>query len=725
MKKILAMLLVVVMVFGLVACAPANTDSSSTPSGSTNPSDGTTPDAEPTYDEISQEIYDATLGEFYEAYEAAKAADNVSERFALMAIAEAKLMEAAVMLPIQSQGGNYAISRVAPYTVPNALWGNDSYRYHNVVVATEPIKEADRDEMKAKWNELKGTGTYEAWAKDYLTGKGYSLQDTYSLGYTSDPSTWDVLATSKAVDSEAIVNTYDGLYEYDNEGTLKPALAESYEVTTNDDGTVNYTFKLKSGLKWVDSQGREVADVKADDFVAGLQHMMDAMGGLEYLTEGIIVNASEYIYGDITDFTQVGVKALDDTTLVYTLTGDISYFMTMLGYGVFAPMSRSYYESQGGKFGADYDDAAETYTYGKTPDNIAYCGPYLVTNNTAENTIVFSANAAYWNAANINIKTITWKYNDGKDALKAYTDCMAGTLDGAALNSSAVEKAKSDGVFDSLAYVASCDATTFFAFYNLNREATANFNDATVAVSTKTAEQLERSRAAMLNVHFRRAISFATDRGAYVAQSVGEELKYTSLRNCYVPGNFVSLEEDVTVSINGTDKTYPAGTWYGQIMQDQIDADGVKLTVWDPEAEAGAGSSDGFDGWYNVDNAKEELAAAISELSAAGVEISAENPIYLDLPYTSSHEVYINQANAYKQSIESALGGAVVVNLVEVATYNPDLLAAGYFISMGTEANYDSYPYAGWGPDYGDPQTYLDTVLPQYAGYMTMMLGIF
>ena len=42
-------------------------------------------------------------------------------------------------------------------------------------------------------------------------------------------------------------------------------------------------FKIRQGIKWVDSQGRPVADVKADDFVAGLQHMMDAAGGLEYL----------------------------------------------------------------------------------------------------------------------------------------------------------------------------------------------------------------------------------------------------------------------------------------------------------------------------------------------------------------------------------------------------------------------------------------------------------
>ena len=728
MKKLIALLLVMLMVLGAFASCAGTGDDKKTTTGN-NPVTYVDPykdlRGDENYDDLSQAIYDDILGEFYTAYEAAKAAENVSERFALMAIAEAKLMEAAVMLPNYSDGGNYAISRVAPYTAPNALWGNDSYRYHNVVVATEPITSAHRDEMKAKWAELKGTGEYEAWAKQYLTDKGYTLKDSYSFLYNSDPVTWDVLATSKAADSEAIINTFDGLYEYDCEGTLQPALATGYTVTKNDDGTVTYTFTIREGVKWVDSQGDAVGEVKADDFVAGLQHMMDAMGGLEYLTEGVIVNASEYIYGDIDDFSQVGVKAVDDYTLEYTLCGDISYFMTMLGYGVFAPMSRSYYESKGGKFGAEYtDDAAEAMTYGKTPDDIAYCGPYIVSANIAENTIVFSANESYWNKDNINIKTITWKFTDGKDALKGYNDTMSGVIDGAGLNSSALEQAKKDGKFDTLAYVSSCTASTYFSFYNLNRKATANFNDATVGVSTKDDAKIERSQAAMYNVHFRRAISFAVDRGAYNAQSVGEELKLTSLRNCYTPGNFVSLEEEVTVKINGEDKTYAAGTYYGQIMQDQIDADGVKMTVWDPEAEAGLGSSDGFDGWYNADNAVEELNKAIEELAAQGIEITAENPIYLDYPYISSVPTNVNMSQAYKKSIETVLGGKVIINLVDCVDYM-GAYCAGYYISYGYEANYDVYSYAGWGPDYGDPQTYLDTVLPQYAGYMTMMLGIF
>ncbi len=722
MKKTLVLVLAALMVFSLVACKPPVEDPGKTPVTYVDPYKDITD-----YDEKSLAIYNDILGEFNEAYAKAKEAETLSERWALMAIAEAKLMEAAVFLPLSTQGGNYAISRVAPNTASSALWGNDNVRYHNVLVATEILKAADRAEMKAKWSELKGTGEYAAWAKAFLEEKGYTLKDSYTLGYSSDPQTWDVLATSQAADSEAIVNTYDGLYEYDCENVLKPALAESYEKGTVEvDGKTyyTYTFKIKSGLNWVDSQGKVVAPIKADDFVAGMQHMLDAQGGLEYLVQGLIVNASEYIDGVVTDFAEVGVKATDDTTLVYTLEYDAPYFMTMLGYGVFAPMSRTYYESKGGQFGADYDTTAETYSYGKTPDDIAYCGPYRVTNATAENTIKFEANDAYWNKDGITMKTITWLFNDGKEATKAYDDMKAGVIDGCGLNASSLEKARTEDMFDDYAYVSATDATTFGGFYNVNRAAYANVNNPDQAKSEQTDADKTRATAALRNVHFRRAISFALDRGAYNAQTVGEELKLTSLRNSYTPGNFVFLEEEVTVKINGTDKTYPAGTNYGQIMQDQIDADGVKIKVWDPAADDGAGSSDGFDGWYNVENAVEELNKAIEELAAIGIEVSADNPIYLDLPYYSGSESYKNRAVAYQKCIADAFGGKVVLKLVDCPT-SKEWYYAGYYTNTGAEANYDVYDVSGWGPDYGDPQTYLDTMLPDYAGYMTKCLGIY
>lgn len=729
LKRVLCALLALVMVLGFVGCKNNGDDKTTPAPNNTNkPAESEVPATAvpntplPTgdYNAMSAAIYDAQLGAFNTLYQAAKEETNVSKRYALMAQAEAKLLEAAVLIPGTTNGGNYGLSRVAKRSASTVLWGNDSDRFHNVLVTTELITAEDQTHLKAMWNEVRGTGTYTQKAIDYLTEKGYTLKNTYNMGYASDPKTWDALATSRSADSEAIVNTYDGLVEYDNENEIKPALAESWEVS--EDG-LTYTFHIRQGAKWVDAQGREVADVKADDFVAGMQHMLDAGGGLEYLVENIIVNALEYNTGDVTDFAEVGVKATDDNTVVYTLCQPTSYFITMLGYNVFAPMSRTYFESKGGVFGKDdYKTAVDagTMKYGQTVNDIAYCGPYTVTNHTAENTIVFEANPTYWNKDNITIKTLTWKFNDGKDPTKAYEDTKAGTLDGCGLSSASLEACKADGNFEKYCTVSDTDATSFVLFLNLNRNAYANVNDATKAVSTMTDDQKKRTDAAMLNVHFRRAIGMGLDIATYNGQVVGEELKLNSVRNSYTPGNFVALEEDVTVEINGESKTFAKGTYYGEIVQAQIDADGVKIKVWDAENQ----TSDGFAGWHNPANAYEELQQAITELKEFGVEISKDNPIVMDLPYYSGNDIYSNRAQTLKQSVEEALQGCVVVNLVSCADAQ-EWYYAGYYTETGKDANYTLYDVSGWGPDYGDPATYLDTMLGDGAGYMARCLGIF
>lgn len=735
-RKIVSALLVMSMTASLVACGNSGSGSSdpadesvSVSSSASSESDASTSasseseaEAEESempegYDETSTELYNEALGDFNDALATAKEAETVDERYALMAVAEGKLMESAMMYPLISKGGMYAMYRMAPRTKDYTLWGSDQDRYHQYVVTTDFIKAEDYNEMRAKWDELKGTGTYESWVKEYLAGKGYTLKDSFSMPYPSDPVTWDGLATSRAADTDAIINTYDGLMEYDVEGTLQPALAESYEVS--DDG-LTYTFHLRKDVKWTDSQGREVDTVKADDFVAGMQHMCDAQGGLEYLVQGVIKNVSQYISGEVTDFDEVGVKAVDDYTVEYTLEEPCSYFMTMLGYTIFMPMSRSYYQSQGGKFGAEYDSSAADYQYGKDSNSIAYCGPYLVTNATAKNTIVFKLSDSYWNKDNVNIKTLTWLFNDQSDVTKMYTDAKAGTVDYVNLNTSTMETAKSEGLYDQYAVVSDTDATSFMAFYNINRTATANANDGTTAKTTKSDEEIQRTNKALQNVHFRRAISFAADRGAYNAQQVGEDLKYTSLRNTFTPGYFVSLSKDTTIQINGTDTTFPAGTYYGEIVQKQIDADGVKIKVWDAENK----TSDGFDGWYNPENAVEELNTAIEELAEEGITIDESNPIQIEYPYPSAVEVYTNKANSYKKSVEAALGGKVVINLVDAVDMD-GWYYAGYYVNYGYEQNYDVYDVSGWSPDFGDPCSYLDTMLPDYEGYMTKCFGIF
>lgn len=709
-------------VTSLTGCGGAKKGSSS--------SDGNKPAAEAwnfdagTYADKSTEIYKQVLGDFDDEYEQALTETNKSQSWAEMAVAEAKLLESGTFIPLKSHGGAYSVQRVVPYSSSTVMYGSDMNRYHNRIVTTDLIRKEDRVALKEYWAAHHGDGTYDDYAKQYLTGKGYTIKDEYNMGYVSDPVTWDVLATSREGDSDAIVNTYDGLYEYDDENIQQPMLAESYEVS--DDG-LTYTFHLRNGVKWVDSQGREIADVTADDFVAGMQHCLDAAGGLEYLLGAGgagIVGADDYTSGKISDFSQVGVKAVDDHTLQYTLEAPCSYFMTMLGYSVFAPMCRSYYTSQGGKFGDEYDAEAADYTYGTDSDHIAYCGPYLVTNATQSTTIVFDQNPTYWNAANLQNKKITWLFNDGTDATKSYNDTIAGTIDGANLNTSTIEAAKSDGNFDLYADTTNTDATTFNAFFNVWRNKFANASDAKTAVSKQTVAEAELTNTAMLNVHFRRALATALDRASYNAQTAGEDCKYNAMRNSFTPGNFVTLEEDATVKIGDTDTTFPAGTNYGEIVQAQLDADNIPIKAYDKTADDGAGSSDGYDGWYNPDYSKSEMEEALKELKDDGVTIDADHKVKLDLPCLANDETYKNQANVLKQSIENLLGDYVEVTLVDCDTAD-DWYNAGYQCQTGSDMNFNIYDAAGWGPDYGDPRSYLGTMTPDGNGYMTKCIGVF
>jgi len=191
-NRILAVLLTGAMVAGsLTGCgSSASTDGGVTDTtATTEAADAATTEAATgeesvdlsamSYDELSSYLYDENLGEFYELYsEAKEEVENLSLRYAKMAQAEAKLLESGVLLPNDTRGGTYAITRVAPGSVTDTLWGNDAYRLHNAIVTTELIKASDITTMKEKREELKGTGTYREWAISYLEEQGYELSDS-------------------------------------------------------------------------------------------------------------------------------------------------------------------------------------------------------------------------------------------------------------------------------------------------------------------------------------------------------------------------------------------------------------------------------------------------------------------------------------------------------------------------------------------------------------------
>ena len=118
-----------------------------------------------------------------------------------------------------------------------------------------------------------------------------------------------------------------------------------------------------------------------------------------------------------------------------------------------------------------------------------------------------------------------------------------------------------------------------------------------------------------------------------------------------------------------------------------------------------------------------ELEIAIAELAEQGYEISAENPVRLDIASFTGNDSFKNQYQAMKQSVEAVLGGVVIVDIVPCET-QMDWLNATYYPNTGDEMNFDIGNNGGWGPDYGDPKSYLDTMLPGANG-MTKSFGLF
>ena len=106
-----------------------------------------------------------------------------------------------------------------------------------------------------------------------------------------------------------------------------------------------------------------------------------------------------------------------------------------------------------------------------------------------------------------------------------------------------------------------------------------------------------------------------------------------------------------------------------------------------------------------------------------GYEVSEDNPIVLDYPYSAYHEIASNQAVVLKTSIENALNGLVEVALVECQDATEDL-NTWFNTNSGAEYNYDLGGLGGIGADFGDPETYLDGLLPYGDGFAIQKMGI-
>lgn len=471
--------------------------------------------------------------------------------------------------------------------------------------------------------------------------------------------TLDYTFSSRKTNSDHYTNFVEGLLENDRYGNLVPAMAESWEVS--EDG-LTYTYHIREGVQWMDSEGNEYgAEVTAHDFVTGLKHAVDSNSETLYIVADSIKGLAEYIDGKTDDFSTVGVKAVDDYTLEYTLNQPESYWNSKTTYGTLYPINEEFLTSKGDDFGKPQ------------PDGILYNGPFILVNNTAKSVIEYEKNENYWDLDNVHIDSVKWTFNDGSDPdglFKAYQD---GTLTAARVYPN------SAGYKDVVAEYP--DAITWSDTGGSTFNMTFNFNRGTFDATSKTTDkEKEDTQKAIRNRNFRLAMLFGFDKTAYNAQNVGEEGASRSLRNTLVPTEFVSID----------------GKPYGETVEE-------KLKALDSEAFGDIDLAEGQDAYYNAEKAKKYMDLAKSELEADGVEF----PIHLDFPQLETRETNVNMAKSLKQTVEAALGKDNVV--IDIQLLNQDkYLAATYQATTGEAGDFDISNASGWGPDYVDPSTYLN-----------------
>lgn len=505
------------------------------------------------------------------------------------------------------------------------------------------------------------------------------LKDTKNLTEATSYQiqSMDYVTTALAEDHEYNANFVDGLLENDRFGQLKDCLAENYDV--NEDATV-YTFHLKKGIKWVTNTGDEYAEVTADDFVTGLRHGAEFESGTGWLLEGVVKGYTEYEKSDFSDaeFEKVGIKALDDYTLEFTLEGPATYFPSMTTYAVLYPVNRQFLESKGTgcKLGAPDKENCE---FGTTAaDSILYNGGYILESYDLKSSTVLKKNEAYWDADNVHLETVTRIYDDGSDPYSIIRGFEQGTYAAAGLSAQWEDFDAYIKKYDGFVTESLPNPTVFGVVFNFNRQA---FNLTNYATDTALAENTHK---AILNENFRKALRAAYDVKQYLMVSAPETVAVGTMRNI---NNF----PDVVRTSDGKQ--------YGVLVNEAYEErTGEKVDL-----------SDGQAPWLS----KEAALAYIEEAKKEGIEF----PVHLDMLVIETNKRLVDQGQSMKKSIEDNTDGQIIIELVMKDSDTVQNIA--YYNTNPAEADYDISTFTGWSPDYADPKSFVDIYSPVTGYYMT------
>jgi len=169
----------------------------------------------------------------------------------------------------------------------------------------------------------------------------------FKINIENNPKNLDA---QMATDSESIMiitNMMEGLMKRQASGAIVPAAAESFEMS--EDG-LTYTFYLKQNQQW-DTTADFTAEVTADDFVFAFQRIFDKDTKSPYRNDYLCIKNASAVSNDIMSANHLGVKAIDDYTVEFTLEYPYYDFLTLLTKTAAMPCNRDFFEFTKGKYG--------------------------------------------------------------------------------------------------------------------------------------------------------------------------------------------------------------------------------------------------------------------------------------------------------------------------------------------------------------------------------------
>ena len=505
------------------------------------------------------------------------------------------------------------------------------------------------------------------------SGSSAKGRNTFSYTYETDPDNLNYLTTGKAATANITSNVIDGLMENDRYGNFVPSMAEDWSVSQ--DG-LTYTYTIRKDAKWYTSEGEEYAAVKAQDFVTGLKYAADNKSEALYLVQDSIKGLDAYVKGEVKDFSEVGIKAIDDQTVQYTLNKPESFWNSKTTMGVLAPVNEEFLTSQGSNFAKATD-----------PSSILYNGPYLLKSLVAKSSVEFEKNPNYWDKDNVHIDKVKLSFWDGQDTNKPAETFKAGGFSTARLFPTSASYPETEKEFkDNIVYTPQ-DSSTYLIGTNIDRQSYKY-------TSKTTDEQKTSTKKALLNKDFRQSIAFGIDRTAYTSQINGESGATKLLRNLFVPPTFVQAD----------------GKNFGDLVKEKL------VTYGDEWKDVNL--DDAQDGLYSPEKAKAEFAKAKTALQAEGVQF----PIHLDMPVDQTSTTKVQRVQSLKQSLEATLGtDNVVVDIQQLP--KDEVLNVTYFAESAAGEDWDLSDNVGWTPDFADPSTYLDIIKPSVGENTKTYLG--